>query len=233
MKAVTLLAIGLLSLTGFAQSEGITVNGTVERDVAPDELHLQFYLTTEAKEVKEAFDGNEEKSAAVIAYLKDLEEICEVSTAHTSIRENTIYRDGERIRTGFLAAQSFNVIIRDFDEYPVIVGKLIDMGVENLSSGRFSYSKANELRAEMRTQCIAQARAKAEEVAEALGVQLGMALSYDEPSAFSGVMPYANVEMMDGVQVRGARSDGPSVVPGKQTISMSVTVRFAILAPQE
>ncbi len=230
MKKLILALTLVMGLSAYAQMEGITVTGTVTRSMEPDEMSIQFIVVSEADDVKTAFEENEGKSRSIIAYLNGLEEACEFSSEQASLRERKEYRNGEQYRVGFVASQSFHLTVNDFEKYPEIVSKLIGFGVENLSMGRFRYSKSDEVKTELRTEAIRVAKEKAQVIAEELGVELGIAQSFIESSPGSP-MPYANLAYMDGVMAR-EDSSGPSVAPGKETISMSVTVRFAILAPE-
>ncbi len=231
MKRIALAFALVFSISTWAQMEGITVTGTVVREVESDEMILRFSVSSLADEVDDAFIQNEEKSARIIAYFEDLDNGSELETEHVVLRENRQYRNGRSYREGFIASQSFTLVIVQFEDYPSIVKELIRLGVENLSSGQFRYSKAESIRNEMRVECIEEAKRKATQVAEGLGVELGSAVGFTEYNPSSNI-GYANARYMeDAIQVAGNGS-GPSVAPGNQSVSMTVTVRFAILAPQ-
>ncbi|KAB2810105.1 SIMPL domain-containing protein [Phaeocystidibacter luteus] len=229
MKALATFGLALMSALTFAQAEGITVTGTVSREVEPDEMLISFGITTLENDVKTAFEGTEKKAEAILAYLEGLEDICEVETQHIQVSEKNEYRNGEQIRLGFRASQFLKVTLKDFDKYPEVMSKLIDLGVENIGGVQFVYSKAQEVKNEMRIEAIMVAKRKAEEIAAALGVGLGTAEMYIEPDG-----GYAIGGMLANVRYEAAgNSSGPTVAPGKQTIQMEVQVRFAILAPAE
>ncbi|NVK05541.1 MAG: SIMPL domain-containing protein [Flavobacteriia bacterium] len=226
------LALSALSFSAFAQNEGISVSGSVSKQVEPDEMIIQFSVSTEEEEIQDAFTGTEQKSAAIIEYLQSLDELCEVSTQHISLGEQFEWTNGraERVRVGFTASQSLQVKLKDFDLYPIVMAKLIELGVNNVGGVSFSYSGAQDLRNSMRVEAIQIARSKASEVAEALDVQLGSAVEFTEagsPSFRQRAELSNSFYLADGEQAEG------SISPGKQTIRMEVHVRFAILAPQE
>lgn len=228
------LALSALSFSAFAQNEGITVSGSVSKQVEPDEMIIQFSVSTEEREIQDAFSGTEQKSAAIIAYLQTLDDLCEVSTQHIHLSERFDWRNGreERVRVGFTASQSLRVKLKDFDLYPQVMAKLIELGVNNIGGVGFSYSGAQELRNSMRAEAIGVAKGKAIEVANALDVQLGPSVEFyesDDSHRFDPMLrgSRSNVMYEEAVSVEG------SISPGKQTIRMEVHVRFAILAPQE
>lgn len=231
----TALTLCALSFAAYAQGGGISVTGSVSKEVEPDEMTIRFSVTTEEQEIQDAFEGTEQKSAAIIEYLQTLDDLCEVTTEHIHLSEQYEWRNGreERVRVGFTATQSLSVTLKDFDLYPTVMAKLIDLGVNNIGGVFFGYSEAQAMRNSLRTEAIEVAKTKAQEVATALNVELGPALEFNEAGSESAMGRlrggYSANEMYlsDAVQVEG------SISPGKQTIRMEVHVRFAILAPQE
>ncbi|NVK28155.1 MAG: SIMPL domain-containing protein [Flavobacteriia bacterium] len=229
MKTLATIGLALVSALTFAQEDGITVTGTVSREVEPDEMVISFGISTLEDDVKSAFSGTEAKAESIISYLEGLGEICEVETEHVQVSEQSQYRNGEQIRLGFRAVQYMTIRLNDFDKYPDVMSELIDLGVEHIGGVRFVYSKAQQLKNEMRVEAIMVARKKAEEIAGALGVGLGSAEMYFEPQGSYDV----SWKLSNVAYESTGNSSGPSVAPGKQTIQMEVQVRFAILAPEE
>lgn len=227
-KYMFALAFSMLGMFGYAQ-EGIDVTGKVVRYVEADEMIVSSSITAVEDNVQDAFKVGTEKSRAVLAYLASLEDVCEVETQQVRLHEQFEYNSGRRVRKGFVAQQRISIRIKDFDRYPDIMEKLIELGVDELSNVQFVYTKEAEVREELRLEAIRVARAKAEVVAGALGVELGVAQSYSEGGYTPPVlanMEYKAMSDMDGTM------DGPAISPAKSKIEMEVHVRFAILAPQ-
>ncbi|GGH69569.1 SIMPL domain-containing protein [Phaeocystidibacter marisrubri] len=225
-RALLTVGLSLLGVLTFAQ-EGIQVTGKVVRYVESDEMVLSTSISATEETVAEAFAEGTKKSRAVLSYLQSLEDVCEVQTQQIRLSEKFEYHSGRQSRIGFIAEQRISIRIKDFDQYPIIMEKLIALGVDGVSNVEFVYSKENEVREQLRLEAIEVAVKKAEIVASGLGVQLGTAQSYSEGSYVPPMMENVMYEMksMDGMS-----DGGPAISPAKTKIEMEVHVRFAILA---
>lgn len=230
MKRVFIaLLMACIGTGAFAQS-GLDITGKVVRYVESDEMVLQTSISAVESTVAEAFQEGNRKSRAVLSYLEGLEDVCEVQTQYIRLNEKWDYNNGNRRRVGFEAQQMITLRIRDFDQYPVIMARLIELGVDGISQVQFVYSKADEIREELRLEAIMAAKAKAETIAAALGVHVGAAEHYTEGSYAPPVFANMEYKMMS---MTGEADAGPVISPAKSKIEMEVHVRFAILAPQE
>lgn len=232
----TALTIGAFSLSTLAQSDGITVTGTVSREVTPDEMTIQFTISSLEDEVMDAYNETERKTNEVLAYVQTLgDDLCEAQTQYIRINENWQWNRQREVREllGFNAVQSISISLKNFDLYPTVMTKLIELGVEDINNVRFNYTKAQELRNEMRAEAIEVAKAKGQEVADALGVVLGIPLMFTEQTPNSYFWEPMNYSSNVMYREADAGSSGPGIAPGTQTVEIAVVVRFAILAPTE
>lgn len=229
MRKLGLLVMAIvMGFTLSAQQEGLEITGKVVRYVESDEMVITTSVIAKEKTISEAFSNGNEKSRSVLAYLEDLEDVCEVQTQHIRVQEQFQYLNGERQVVGFVAQQVIVLRLRDFDKYEEIVTELIDKGVEGISNVQFVYSKEDEVREALRLEAIEVAKQKAATVAAALGVEVGPVVHFTE-GGYTAPM-FTNLEYRSNAV---STDSGPSISPAKSKIEMVVHVRFAILAAQE
>lgn len=125
--------------------------------------------------------------------------------------------------SGYTVEQTVQVKVRNVENVGELLSGVIDNGANQASQISFTVDDKTKYEAEARAMAIAAAKEKAETVAEAGGFSIGKLLSVDE--YFMG--PYYYDGFGGGAESLDARSV-PSIEPGSQEISISVTLRYEI-----
>ena len=208
-----------------AQEAGfIEVSGTAAVEVATDRAQISFAMETRAQTASEAAGSNADLMDAVFTSLRaggfaglDLE------TFGYSLQPQ--YSTGaSRVRTiaAYAAYNNVRVTIADVDD----VGRLIDVattaGANRVASISFTASDTEPARAQALAEAVRNARAQAEVIAAALGYQLGAPLEIRGGAQ-------RPVTLIGGLQraIPAAAAVTP-IEAGDQTVSASVTIRFAL-----
>lgn len=122
----------------------------------------------------------------------------------------------------YVVSNQLRVTVRDISNAADVINVAVENGANNIYGLEFNIDDRTELEGEARVDAMADARARAEHLAEIAGVELGEVLMINE--GFSGV-PGPFPMAMSGI---GGGGDGATVEPGQLSVSMSVTVTYAI-----
>lgn len=235
MKCVVFLSVVmLLALTNMAQAadeavRSISVTGTVQKKIAPDQVVWRISLTDTDKDLQAAKAANDENVKAVLALRRELGIIeGDLETGQVSIQRE-YERDSRGQRGAFKHfAVRRNITIRQrelkrFDEYLDSLVASADMEVDF----SFESSKMQDIRAETRLQALVAAKKKAQAMAEVVGARLGKVLTINEHSENRGFAnPYSNAAFVHSTPSVDSASD--TFVPGAISVSMTVYVVFEL-----
>lgn len=202
----------------------LQVSGSAEIDVDVDRAQVSFAVETESETADEASRQNAERMESVLEALRDTGvQGLEVETRGYSLRPRYRRPDntGTREIAGYTAS---NTVVATMDD-PSRAGTLIDAGIgagaNRVASLTFLASDTEDARLEALRRAVNRARREAEAIAGALGMSLGEPLEVsggaDRPS------PPGPLRMEMALQA----SPTP-VEPGSQTVSASVTIRYAL-----
>jgi uncharacterized protein len=235
-KNVLVLAVGLTLLANAVAAadedkpvRSISVTGTVETKVAPDQIVWRISLTATDTNLAKAKTRSDEQVKSVVA-LRDKLRIAEGDLETGPISVNREYeRDARGMRGNFkyfAVSRSLTIRERDlkrFDEFIDTLVSSTDMEVY------FNYesSRQREVRAETRLKALQAAKQKAAAMAEALGAKLGPVLSINEHSATdSGRGMLSNVSYVQSTPPADVATE--TFVPGAITIPVTVYVAFEL-----
>lgn len=204
----------------------VQVSGTARVEVEPDRARVLFSVETEAETAEEAGSLNAERMDGVLSALRATGMPgLELETRAYSLQPR--YRrpdsgDAPEI-DGFRASNMVEATISTPDSVGVLVDAAIGAGANGVTSLSFLASDTEEARLQALRQAVERARAEAEAIAGALGMSLGRALEVtggaDSPPGPVSVR----------MEALGSFQSSPTPVePGSQTISASVTIRYAL-----
>lgn len=160
----------------------ITVNGSAEMEVVPDEIYVNIVLREYQKrgQDKKELDG-----------LKtDFLNACKASSlpdSIISIVSYTGYEDYYGLRKrkkdpNLFASITYQVKFSNSKQMDELVDKLDDEATRSFSIVSTSHSKMTEFRKQLKTQAIVAAKNKATYLTEAINEKLGAAITIKEPS---------------------------------------------------
>ncbi|GAA6196427.1 SIMPL domain-containing protein [Pseudophaeobacter arcticus] len=208
----------------------ILVSGEGRVEVAPDLAVITLGVSKEAKEAGEAMALVSEDMFAVVQELravgiadKDLQ-TQQISLQPVWSNGGSYNSSGERRITGFLAANTVNLRVRDLDQLGEVLDRVLRAGANQFQGLRFDVADHALLQDQMRASAVADARHKAEQLAAAAGVTLGPVRTITDQD-HGGGRPMMAMEM--------SRSGAMPIEAGELSFSHNVQVVFDLVVPNE
>jgi uncharacterized protein YggE len=223
--AWTLLAAPALAQT--MAPPAISVTGEANVSVAPDLAQIDGGVTSEAKTAREASEANNAAMGKVLLALKGAgidEKDYQTSRLSLQPQLATPYKASERAGiVSFRASNRVTVKIRDVTKVASVFDVLVGAGANEIGGINFTVTQASKHLDDAREKAIADARRKAEIYAKAAGVTLGEPISISEEGA--------PVPVFRG-RLAAPMAAGAAVAQGEETLSVTVSVTWAIKAAQ-
>lgn len=203
---------------------GISVTGLGEVTGTPDTLTMMFGVSVLRPTVSQAVTVAADKANAVIAALK-AQGVAEddIQTANYSIYPEYNYSQTGQELIGYRIDNTVTAKIRNLDSSGAVIDAVAAAGGDDVrvSGVTFAIEDDAELLQAGRTAAWADARAKAEQLAELAGVTLG------EPVAISEVISQPPIIFPFARDAAAEGGDTP-IEPGQQTVTVTLSVEFAI-----
>lgn len=210
------LVIGLLNVfTMQAQNNAnyqkkITVQGSAEMEIIPDEIFVSLTLKEYEKDRKKVSISQLEKQLVkAVAKLdipsKDFQ--IENISGH-----NWNYR--KKKSDNFLAAKSYRLKLGDLNKMNQLLEKLDEKGIQNVYVSNYSHSQIESFRKKLKLEALQAAKEKAKFLLEGIGESLGGVLEVSELEFNQPVYnarAYSNVAM----EFDSGSSAGPSNIDFK------------------
>jgi uncharacterized protein YggE len=232
------LAVILVTATSFAQNQinpypkTITVTGSAEMEIIPDEIYVQVDLKEYEKKGQgkiniENIKRNFLDNVKAIGIPDSLVSIA----AYDGFGGNPWLRKKNK-KNELLATISYQIKIKTSKQLDDLVDKLDDEATTNFYIQRTSHSKLTELRKQLKIQAIKAAKEKAQYLTEAINEKAGEAVTINEPTEY--YQPYYNTMrsnvMMKEQAMAGdmAAANGNPVDFRKMKLRYDVTVVFAV-----
>jgi uncharacterized protein len=209
-----------------AEEEGwIQVSGTASVQVAPDRARVSFAMETRASAATAAAAANADAMDAVLRSLREAAfDGLVLRTFGYSLRPEYSNSNNQRVReiVAYTALNNVGATVEDVDAVGQIIDVAIGAGANRVANISFFASDTEAARTEALAQAVRNARAEAEIIAESLGYRLGAPL---EINGGAQRPTPRSMEMADAVSFRAAATP---IEVGDQTVSASVSVRFAL-----
>ena len=199
----------------------VVAQGEVER--VPDIAQISAGVVTQAPTATAAIRDNAERMASVRAALRQAG-IAERDIQTSTINLQPSYRYAENQPpqlVGYQASNEVSVRFRDIAETGRILDALVAQGANQINGPMLSIDQPEAALDEARTEALTRARARADLYARSLGMRVARILSVSEAGiSHMPPQPFARnavAEQADTV-----------IVPGEQTLSVSLTVSFEL-----
>jgi uncharacterized protein YggE len=219
--AATLLATPALAQT--MPPPAISVTGEANVSVAPDQAQIDGGVTSDARTAREASEANNAAMSKVLLALKAAGiDGKDYQTSRLSLQPQFATQSKASERPGIVSFRASNrvmVRIRDVAKVASVIDALVTAGANEIGGINFTVTQASKHLDEAREKAIADARRKAEIYARAAGVTLGEPISISEEGA--------PVPMFRG-KMAAPMAAGAQVAPGEETLSVTVSVSWAI-----
>jgi uncharacterized protein YggE len=202
----------------------ISVTGTASKDVAPDEVVINFGVETQSLTAVEASQKNSATMNNVVEAVKELGiSNDEISTSRFNIWPN--YDSSGRVITGYTASNIMSVKTEQIAKTSQIIDAAVDAGANRAENIYFTLS--NELDKQVRDELIADAVQDAKMKAEKALAPLDKNIIGVKSVALSefGIPPPI---MPFDVMVKRAEGAATPIFESQQQVSTSVSVIFLI-----
>lgn len=235
-SALVLFAAPLLVLAS-AQSSGaqdacpdprlISVTGTAEINLPPDEVTLRMAIDTQDKDLAVAKSKHDARSKKVIALARSVGvEAKDISTTMLSMEPDYSEEKVPRF-LGYEVSQTIAITLKDLSKYESLMTKLLDAGANRVNGVDFHLADPRKVREEARAKALRAAKEKAVAMAAELGQTVGKPWEIsEEDSGWRGSNLTANASF--GMPSHQVADSDSTVAPGQVTIRVSVNVSFQL-----
>jgi uncharacterized protein YggE len=249
MKRSIILTLILLCLTFSSQAQEIdklpviTVLGTAEVQIAPDEVVCSLDVTKTNKDLQTAKRLSDESVAKILELTrrflilpKNVQTTqISVDMKYESIRDakTRIYSDdgdeiGKRIFRGYEVSKTVVVRLTDISRFEEFFAEVLQTGITSINNIRFETSKLRENKDKAREMAMKAAKEKATAMAAAVGQNIGRAIKITEASV--GGQPFVNYAAnSNAIGTTGVFSESVATfAAGSIKIEAQVTVSFQL-----
>lgn len=189
-KTIVTLSLLLFVLTGFSQvinnpyPKTITVTGSAEMDIIPDEIYVQVDL----KEYDKKGQGKINIDKIKQDFLKNVRALgipdSLVSVAgYDGNNWNPWWRKKNK-KDELYASISYLLKLKNSKQVDDLVEKLDDNATQNFFIQRTASSKMTELRKQLKIEAVRAAKEKAIYLAQAIDEKIGVAVTINEPTEY-------------------------------------------------
>jgi uncharacterized protein len=202
----------------------VVATGEVNR--VPDLAIISAGVVTRASSATAALQQNANRMQRVVGALRRAG-VAERDIQTSSINLNPDYRYVENqppVLTGYQAQNQVSVRFRDIAQSGRILDALVAEGANQISGPTLTIDKPEAALDEARRDAISKARARAQLYGNAVGKRVGRILLISEAGGFA-VPPPMPMMMRRG---EAAQAADTSIIPGEQTLSVSLTVSFEL-----
>ncbi|MGN6294664.1 MAG: SIMPL domain-containing protein [Chitinophagaceae bacterium] len=233
MKTIlTSLAFALLAQTSMAQQgqpvytvnpfpKTISVSGSAEMEIVPDEIYVQITLMEYQKKGESKKDLESIRTAFLAACRAIGIPDSLISIASYSGYNNYYELKKKKKGTDMLAQITYQVKFSGSRQMDELVEKLDDDATKNFQIVSTSHSKMPEFRKQLKIKAVQIAREKGLYLSEAIGEKLGEAITINEPAEWQ---PY----FMSSAQSNMLMRDQASPEGGSQIDFKKMKLRFEV-----
>lgn len=208
-----------------ANTVSVSAEGKVT--VSPDIAKLSFSVVSEGTDPESLTQDNIKKMNSAIDFIKSQGvDSKDIKTVQYDLSPRYEYNEEKKrsFISGYQMTQTVLIKIRDLTKPAKILGGLPELGINQINSITFEIDEPEKYLAEARNQAFAKAGQKAKEMAGANNVKLGKIINFSEYQG-GGPIPYYETLGMGGA---GAIKSAPSIQPGSQEITVSVSITYEL-----
>lgn len=204
----------------------ISVTGTSEVNVAPDQVVLSLGVESRDKDLGIAKSQSDARVKKILALAHDAG--VEPKDIETSTLQMGATYSEERVPRflGYEVSQTTTITLRDLSKYESLMIKLLEAGTNRVDGINFGVSETRKLRDQARSRAIRDAKEKAIAMAAELGQTVGKPWDISEENGWNSYGLAANSSAPMTNRVTAQMS--PTIAPGQVTIKASVKVSFQL-----
>lgn len=207
----------------------ITVTGSAEMEIVPDEIYVNVDLKEYDKkgQGKVSIDKIRQDFLGAVRSLGIADS--NISVAAYDGYNNPWLRKKNK-KTELYASITYQVKLKTAAQVDQLVDKLDDNATQNFYISKTSHSKLEEFKKNLKMQAVKAAKEKANYLAQAINEQVGVAVTINEPMEY--YQPYFNAgyanKRVMSAEVDQSASDQPQADFKKMKLKYDVTVVFAL-----
>lgn len=241
--AFTLAAVALSTAPALSQQlqqpPTISVSGSAEVKVAPDEIYLRVGVETRHANLEDAKKQNDERVSKAIAFLKASDiKSKDMQTDFLSIEPTYDSEVSLTKPVAYIVRKTIEVKLTDIEGFEAVLTGLLNNGITNVHGIEFRTSQLRKHRDTARAMAIRAAREKADALASEPGVKRGKVHTvnasewggwFNSSGGYWG-RQYGGATFQNAVQDAGgpAETDDNTLSAGQISVSATVNVSFAI-----
>jgi len=241
------LSLTAIALTGLlvmaasplaAQTPSISVSGTAEIRVAPDEVNLRLGVESRDVKLDEAVKQNETRTAAVLKFLKDAGiDAKDIQTDFIEIQPqfNSDRREQQIVPNFYLVRRNLGVRLRKVDQFDTVLAGTLRSGVNYVMGIEFRTTELRKHRDAARQQAIRAAKEKAVALASELDAKVGKPVTIHEQTGggwwgWSGSpWSHGNAMIQNTIQSQPGGDPGEgNLSVGQISVTATVNVTFQL-----
>ncbi|MBC7451807.1 MAG: SIMPL domain-containing protein [Cytophagales bacterium] len=206
--------------------KSITVTGTAEMEVVPDEIYFRVVLKEYLKDKnKVPLDKLEKELTQAVTSSGVAKENFTIEQVYGERWKQKKSKDSE-----LYSAKSYIIKISEPGKIDEILDKISPESIESVEIRNYSHSKIEEYKKQLKIEAIKAAKVKATYLLTAIDEQLGSALEISEYDNPYSPQPYYRNQMVaqSNVSYDGAGDGGSAIGFQKIKLQFQVTAKFAI-----
>jgi len=233
LAVLGLIAVAIVSVArdGDRQDQypnTLSVSGTHELDVAPDEAVLTIQVMTRGPKAADVSADNKQLVEKVTAQLQSLSSVkSEIETTGVTLQRWTEWNGKEQMSEdkGYEQITTMKITTSDIDRVGTLLDVAVSSGANSVVDVQFTLKPATQqlYKQQALTEATKVARAKAQLLADAAGTKLGEITSLNENSYVQPFYYNTKAEMA----FDGAPSATP-ILPQKVTIQATVGISYEL-----
>jgi len=235
-KILIAFALSLFVRNAIAQEtkpiqKTISVNGSSEIEVVPDEIYVQVDLREYNKKNGDKVDINTIKNNFLAACKSIGLTDKDVTVQSYQGYDNNYWwmKKKKKENPDLKASISYSVKVGKVDMLDALVDKMDDEATQNFFIAKASYSKMDELKKDLKIAAVKAAREKAIYLSEAIGEHIGEAITINDPTEVNlPPKPYYANEMLKAARTEDSTAPPMDVDFKKIKIQYEVNVVFAL-----
>jgi uncharacterized protein len=231
---VILLSI-LLCWTTFAAAQQpailpplVTVTGTGEVKVQPDEIVLNIGIDVRDKNLDAARRQNDERVVALLNFLKKSGiDAKHIQTTNLNVYPNYVGEYGQTTPEFYMTQKSVTVLIKEVKRFDEILTGIYKTGANRVDGIEYRSADIQKHREQARKLAVLAAKQKATALANELGTKVGRVYNIHEQAGPSYPSPlYRGANKM--MESAAADAGGPTISLGQLLVTASVEVSFIL-----
>lgn len=208
----------------------ITVSGSAQEEVSPDQAVISGQLASRAKTLTEAKTTNDALVERALAVAKQFEiPTQDVAASNVYISPEYTYNNSSKKQelVGYIVSRNLTITMKAMDNHERVLSALVENGIDQVNGVNFTIANPEARADQLRVKAVQNARARAQMLAVAAGAKLGKVMAISMDGAAQPPMPVMAQGMMAKSAMMAESSVAPSL-PGMTSLEERVSVTFEL-----